>query len=137
MRRLGGWPDIVQKSDSTRHNVHIRCTECPRICRQRRRGNDDRAGTPNQRAERPRDPSRQLGIAPPQLHHHGLASCERRERRWQPMRVDEVCIPRRAARSGSERDQKERNRQDKPRAPTNVVRDPVAVGEAVVTEHDR
>ena len=62
---------------------------------------------------------------------------ERRDRRREPVGVDDVCAPRRAPRSPRVGEEEQREREAEPWTPAEVVDDAVAVGDPVVAERPR
>ena len=101
------------------------------------RGRDREPRPAQDRPEEPRRAPRDLDIRPPELDDVRLAGRERGEAGREPVRVDEVGIPRSPPRRQCEADEEGRQEQREPRPPAQVADDPVPVRDPEVPERRR
>ena len=115
-------------------DANVSGAERPDVCRESGGGADDDRCPPQERPKEPRQTPGELDVRSPRLQDERLPRGEPRNGRREPVRVDDVCIPRCATRLPREREEKEREEDRPPRLRLEVVGDPVAVGDPEVTE---
>jgi hypothetical protein len=137
VRRLVRRSDRLRDLDTGRDDPHVaRAQLACRACQVF--GRDNREPCPAE--QRPEDPRRlpgQLDVRAPELDDVWLPGLERRQRGRQPVRVDEVGVPRRASRRPGVIEEEQRQQQREPRPPAQVAGDSVPVGDPVVPERRR
>ena len=98
VRRLVRLADGLRDLDAARDDAHLAGAQLPRRVGQRLRGDDREPRAAQQRPEEPWRLPRQLDVRAPELDDERLPGLERRQRGRQPVRVDEIGVPRRPSR---------------------------------------
>ena len=129
-----GSPTAAGSVDPARNDPNLARAEHSGVLCKRLRRAEHEPSAPYEASRRPAHAPRELDVRPPELEDEGLPRPAGRQRRRQPVRMDEVGVAGSATCSPGIRDEEGGNEQRLPGSPPQIPDDAVTVGEPEVTE---